>query len=100
MNNLKDFATIYFPIKPYKKSFDGQVIVRPMMYIALSYDHRVIDGKDSVSFLLRIKQLFENPINILFRDSSGEKTLLDLYVYFYFNNPVIGSLRIRDRLLI
>lgn len=59
-------------------AIDGQVVVRPMMYVALSYDHRVIDGKDSVSFLLRIKELLENPTDILFGGSSGEKALLEL----------------------
>ncbi|HHX31372.1 MAG TPA: 2-oxoglutarate dehydrogenase complex dihydrolipoyllysine-residue succinyltransferase [Bacteroidales bacterium] len=59
-------------------AIDGQVVVRPMMYIALSYDHRVIDGKDSVSFLLRIKKLLENPTDLLFSGSSGEKSLLEI----------------------
>ena len=40
---------------------EGQVVIRPMMYVALSYDHRIIDGKDSVSFLVRVKELIENP---------------------------------------
>jgi 2-oxoglutarate dehydrogenase E2 component (dihydrolipoamide succinyltransferase) len=43
----------------------GQVVIRPMMYIALSYDHRTIDGKDSVSFLVRVKQLLEDPMRML-----------------------------------
>ncbi len=59
-------------------AIDGQVVIRPMMYVALSYDHRVVDGKDSVSFLLRIKQLLENPTDLLFGGSSGEKNLLEL----------------------
>ena len=59
-------------------AIDGQVVVRPMMYIALSYDPRVIDGKDSVSFLLRINKLLENPPDLLFSGSSGEKSLLDI----------------------
>lgn len=59
-------------------AIDGQVVVRPMMYIALSYDHRVIDGKDSVSFLLRIKKLLENPTDILFSGTSGERALLEI----------------------
>lgn len=57
---------------------DGQVVIRPMMYIALSYDHRVIDGKDSVGFLLRIKTLLENPTDLMFSGSSGEKALLEI----------------------
>ncbi|SFL16635.1 2-oxoglutarate dehydrogenase complex dihydrolipoyllysine-residue succinyltransferase [Proteiniphilum acetatigenes] len=57
-------------------AIDGQVVIRPMMYVALSYDHRVIDGKESVGFLVRVKQLLEKPTDILFGGSSGEKALL------------------------
>ncbi len=45
---------------------DGQVVVRPMMYVALSYDHRIIDGRESVSFLVRVKELLESPELLLF----------------------------------
>lgn len=44
---------------------DGQIVARPMMYIALSYDHRIIDGRESVSFLVRVKQQLENPVQLL-----------------------------------
>ena len=44
---------------------DGQIVVRPIMYVALSYDHRIIDGKESVSFLVRVKQLLEDPTRLL-----------------------------------
>ena len=44
---------------------NGQVVIRPMMYLALSYDHRIIDGKESVSFLVRVKELLENPVRLL-----------------------------------
>lgn len=44
---------------------DGQVVVRPIMYLALSYDHRIIDGRESVSFLVRVKQLLEDPSRLL-----------------------------------
>ncbi|WP_345937544.1 MULTISPECIES: 2-oxoglutarate dehydrogenase complex dihydrolipoyllysine-residue succinyltransferase [Tistrella] len=44
----------------------GQVVIRPMMYLALSYDHRVIDGKEAVSFLVRVKECIENPERLLF----------------------------------
>lgn len=44
---------------------DGQVVIRPMMYLAMSYDHRIIDGREAVSFLVRIKQLVENPERLL-----------------------------------
>lgn len=45
---------------------NGKVVVKPMMYLALSYDHRVIDGKESVSFLVRVKELLEDPAQLLF----------------------------------
>lgn len=45
---------------------NGQVVIKPMMYLALSYDHRIIDGRESVSFLVRVKQLLENPALLLF----------------------------------
>jgi 2-oxoglutarate dehydrogenase E2 component (dihydrolipoamide succinyltransferase) len=44
---------------------DGEVEIRPMMYVALSYDHRVIDGAEAVSFLVRIKELIEDPESLL-----------------------------------
>jgi len=44
---------------------DGQVVVRPMMYVALSYDHRIIDGKESVTFLVRVKEAVEDPRRLL-----------------------------------
>jgi 2-oxoglutarate dehydrogenase E2 component (dihydrolipoamide succinyltransferase) len=46
-------------------ALNGQVVIRPMMYLALSYDHRIIDGKESVSFLVRVKELLENPVRLL-----------------------------------
>jgi 2-oxoglutarate dehydrogenase E2 component (dihydrolipoamide succinyltransferase) len=46
-------------------ALNGQVVIRPMMYIALSYDHRIIDGRESVSFLVRVKQLLEDPTRLL-----------------------------------
>ncbi|MFO8055229.1 MAG: 2-oxoglutarate dehydrogenase complex dihydrolipoyllysine-residue succinyltransferase [Bacteroidales bacterium] len=56
----------------------GQVQIKPMMYIALSYDHRVIDGKESVSFLVKIKEIIENPIQMLHKGNNPERQLLDL----------------------
>ena len=55
----------------------GQVVVRPMMYLALSYDHRIIDGRESVSFLVRVKELLETPELLLF-GKDPVKTLLEL----------------------
>lgn len=53
---------------------NGQIVARPMMYLALSYDHRIIDGRESVGFLVTVKQLLENPVALL----SGRDPLLDL----------------------
>jgi len=44
---------------------DGQVVIRPMMYIALTYDHRIVDGREAVTFLKRIKDCIENPVRLL-----------------------------------
>ncbi len=57
---------------------NGQVVVAPMMYVALSYDHRVIDGKESVSFLVMVKELLENPAKMLFEGNDPVKVLLGL----------------------
>ena len=46
-------------------AINGQVVIRPMMYLALSYDHRLIDGKEAVSFLVTIKNLLEDPARLL-----------------------------------
>lgn len=59
------------------KVVDGQIVVRPMMYLALSYDHRVIDGRESVSFLVRVKELLEKPEQLLF-GKDPVKTLLQI----------------------
>jgi len=55
----------------------GQVVIKPMMYVAVSYDHRIIDGRESVSFLVRVKELLENPELLLF-GKDPVKTLLEL----------------------
>lgn len=56
---------------------NGQVVIRPMMYLALSYDHRIIDGRESVSFLVRVKELLENPALLLF-GKDPVKALLEI----------------------
>ncbi len=56
---------------------NGQVVIRPMMYIALSYDHRIVDGRESVSFLVRVKELLESPEQLLI-GKDPVKTLLEL----------------------
>jgi len=59
-------------------AIDGQVVIRPIMYVALSYDHRIVDGKESVSFLYLVKQLLENPERMLFGGKQPEEILLGL----------------------
>lgn len=46
-------------------AIDGEVVIRPMMYLALSYDHRIIDGSTSVTFLVKVKELLEDPVKLL-----------------------------------
>ena len=53
---------------------DGKVEIRPMMYIALSYDHRIVDGKESVGFLVAVKEALEDPISLLM-DGDAKKAL-------------------------
>ena len=55
MHNIQERAVVV----------NGQIVVRPMMYLALSYDHRVVDGKEAVTFLLRVKDCIENPARLL-----------------------------------
>jgi 2-oxoglutarate dehydrogenase E2 component (dihydrolipoamide succinyltransferase) len=55
----------------------GQVVIKPMMYVAVSYDHRIIDGRESVSFLVRVKEMLENPAQLLF-GKDPVKALLEL----------------------
>jgi 2-oxoglutarate dehydrogenase E2 component (dihydrolipoamide succinyltransferase) len=58
-------------------ALNGQVVIRPMMYLALSYDHRIIDGRESVGFLVRVKELLENPELLLF-GKDPVKSLLEV----------------------
>jgi 2-oxoglutarate dehydrogenase E2 component (dihydrolipoamide succinyltransferase) len=44
---------------------NGQIVIRPMMYLALSYDHRLIDGREAVTFLVRVKEAIEDPARLL-----------------------------------
>jgi len=59
-------------------AIDGKVEIRPMMYLALSYDHRIIDGKESVGFLKTVKEMLENPSSIIFGGKDPEQVLLNL----------------------
>jgi len=65
-------------IKDRPIAVNGEVKIRPMMYVALSYDHRIIDGKDSVGFLVDVKELIEDPIKLLFNGKNPEEQLLGL----------------------
>ncbi len=58
-------------------AINGQVVIRPMMYLALSYDHRIIDGRESVGFLVRVKELLEHPDQLLI-GKDPVKTLLEI----------------------
>jgi 2-oxoglutarate dehydrogenase E2 component (dihydrolipoamide succinyltransferase) len=59
-------------------AINGKVEIRPMMYVALSYDHRIVDGKDSVGFLVKVKELIENPAMMLSAGKDPFKQLLDI----------------------
>ncbi len=59
-------------------AINGEVEIRPIMYVALSYDHRIIDGKESVSFLVKVKEMLENPERMLFGSKDPYEVLLGL----------------------
>jgi 2-oxoglutarate dehydrogenase E2 component (dihydrolipoamide succinyltransferase) len=59
-------------------AINGKVEIRPIMYVALSYDHRIIDGKESVGFLKTVKEMLENPTKIIFGGKNPEEVLLNL----------------------
>lgn len=59
-------------------AINGKVEIRPIMYVALSYDHRTIDGKDSVGFLVKVKELLESPYKMLLGEKSADEILLNL----------------------
>lgn len=57
---------------------NGQVVIKPMMYVALSYDHRIIDGRESVGFLVTVKELLENPSLLPFFGKDPVSALLEI----------------------
>jgi 2-oxoglutarate dehydrogenase E2 component (dihydrolipoamide succinyltransferase) len=57
---------------------NGEVKIRPMMYVALSYDHRIIDGRESVGFLVKVKEMIENPMKLMFGAKDPAEVLLGL----------------------
>jgi 2-oxoglutarate dehydrogenase E2 component (dihydrolipoamide succinyltransferase) len=54
---------------------NGKVEIRPVMFVALSYDHRIIDGRESVGFLVKVKQMLEEPVKMLY---SGKDPVMKL----------------------
>jgi len=64
---------VYRPV-----AVEGKIEIRPVMYLALSYDHRIIDGKDSVSFLVKIKEFIEKPSTMIFGKAHPDRMLLGL----------------------
>jgi 2-oxoglutarate dehydrogenase E2 component (dihydrolipoamide succinyltransferase) len=59
-------------------AINGKVEIRPIMYVALSYDHRIIDGKESVGFLVKVKEMLENPERMIFGSKDPLEILLGL----------------------
>lgn len=59
-------------------AINGKVEIRPIMYVAISYDHRIIDGKDSVGFLVKVKEMLENPVKMFFGGDDPNKRVLDI----------------------
>lgn len=59
-------------------AINNKVEIRPMMYLAVSYDHRIVDGKNSVGFLIKIKEMLENPTQMLFGNDNADKVLLEI----------------------
>lgn len=68
MHNIVDRAVVV----------NGEIVIRPIMYVALSYDHRIIDGKESVSFLVKVKEMLENPERMIFGGKDPLEVLLGL----------------------
>lgn len=59
-------------------AINGKVEIHPVMFVALSYDHRIIDGRESVGFLVKVKEMLENPVRMLFESRNPEEVLLGL----------------------
>ena len=59
-------------------AIDGKVEIRPIMYLALSYDHRIIDGKESVGFLVKVKEMLEKPETMIIEPIDSFEKLFDL----------------------
>jgi 2-oxoglutarate dehydrogenase E2 component (dihydrolipoamide succinyltransferase) len=59
-------------------AINGKVEIRPIMYVALSYDHRIIDGKESVGFLVKVKEMLEHPERMIFGSKDPLEVLLGI----------------------
>jgi 2-oxoglutarate dehydrogenase E2 component (dihydrolipoamide succinyltransferase) len=59
-------------------AIDGKMEIRPMMYVALSYDHRIIDGRESVGFLVKVKEMLEDPVKLMYAGDDPIKVLLNM----------------------
>lgn len=59
-------------------ALNGKVEIRPVMFVALSYDHRIVDGRESVGFLVKVKEMIENPVRMIFGGKEPEEVLLNL----------------------
>ena len=75
IGNVSRGFLIYLKITLLKRM---KIKIRPMMYLALSYDHRIIDGKESVGFLVKVKEMIENPSKIIFGGKDPDEVLLGL----------------------
>ena len=73
---------------------DGRLEIRPMMYLALSYDHRIIDGKESVSFLVAVKEALEDPINLMDGNAKrlGDEVLSQIQPVIFIINDRVNRL--------
>ena len=73
---------------------NGKVEIHPMMYLALSYDHRIIDGKESVGFLLKIKESLENPVENLMNNNIKKALEFNINNFFYNLLLALNSFKI------
>ena len=66
-------------------AINGKVEIRPIMYLALSYDHRIIDGKESVSFLVKVKEMLEDPSKLIFGSKEPHEVLLGIVIVLIYS---------------
>ena len=88
LNPPQSLFLVCIKLRSDSEAIDGKVEIRPMMYLALSYDHRIIDGKESVSFLVAVKDMLENPEKLLLGTDPVD-LLLGMVMYRYLWSIVI-----------